>query len=52
MIAIPDLWLVLKIMLCSTIGTAGILLSFLAIPISLFLLIRCMKKSNKDYKGE
>lgn len=52
MSSIPDLWIVLKIMFCAAIGTAGILLPILAIPILVFLLIRYMKKSNKDHKGE
>ena len=52
MLAFPDLALVLKIMFCATVGTAGILLSLMAIPISLFLLIRYMKKSNKNTRGD
>lgn len=51
MLAFPDLGLVLKIMFCTTVGTAGILLLLMAIPVSLFFLIRYMKKSNKNTKG-
>lgn len=52
MVGLPNLWLVLKIIFCSTVGTVGILLSFLAIPTSIFLLIRYMEKFNKNKKGE
>ena len=52
MLAFHDLGLVFKIMFCATVGTATILLQLMAIPISLFLLIRYMKKSNKNTKGD
>lgn len=48
----PNLLHVLKIMFYSTVGTAGILLSIMAIPITLFFLIRYLKKSAKNMKGE
>ncbi len=46
----PNIWTVLKIMFFSTIGTVGLLLPILAIPVVLFLVFRNMNKN--DRKGE
>lgn len=46
----PNIWIVLKIMFFSTIGTVGLLLPILAIPVALFLVFRNTKKN--DRKGE
>ncbi len=46
----PNIWIVLKIMFFSTIGTVGILLPILVIPVTLFLIFRSIKKY--DRKGE
>lgn len=46
----PNIWIVLKIMFFSTIGTIGLLLPILAIPVAILLIFRNMKKN--DRKGE
>lgn len=52
MTALPNLWFVLKIMFYSTVCTVGILLPITAVPIAIFLLIRYIKKSNKNKEGD
>ena len=40
----PSIWLVLKIMFFSTIGTVGLLLLILAIPVAILFIFRNIKK--------
>lgn len=49
----PNIWTVLKIMFFSTIGTVGLLLPILAIPVVLVVLFLVFRNMNKnDRKGE
>lgn len=43
---------VVKIMFFSAIGTAGILISILAIPLTVLFVVRRLVKSHKTLKGE
>lgn len=48
MTAIPNIWMVIKIMFFSTVGTVAILLPIMAIPIAIFLIIRIIHRQNSE----
>lgn len=52
MTEVPNLWLVFKIMFCSTVCTVGILLPIMAAPIAILLFIHYLKRSSQNKKGD